>query len=330
MRMKNEKCTVIITGVAGFIGSSLANHLLMQGFKVVGVDNFSYGLKSNMAQFFHNPSFTFFERDLVVEGSFQDVNAEILVHLASYKIPRYSTAFPTLEFNGQMLRNVTKTCLDKKMKLVYASTSDVYGKNPNVPVHENCDLVLGPTTVKRWAYACSKIFGEQYIIANSEEFGLNFSIVRFFGSYGPNQNLTWWGGPQSGFITQALKKKPIEIHGDGKQTRTFTYIEDTVDALIRCIRNKTADKEIFNIGTEPDAEISILDLAALIWKIINPEDNFPLVNFIPYSTFGNYEDVMRRVPDITKIKTMLGYYPKYDLQTGLDLTIKWQKKIQNL
>lgn len=328
--MENGKSTVLITGVAGFIGSNLANQLLKQGYKVVGVDNFSYGLKSNMSDFFNNPSFTFFECDVAVQGSLKDINAEILVHLASYKIPRYSTAFPTLEFNDLMLKNVTKTCLTKNMKLVYASTSDVYGKNTNVPFHEKCDFVLGPSTVKRWSYACSKIFGEQYIIANSDEFGLNFTIVRFFGSYGPNQNLTWWGGPQSGFITQALKKEPIEIHGDGKQTRTFTYIDDTVNALIRCICNKAADKEIFNIGTEPDAEISILDLADLIWKIINPGDDVPLLNFIPYSTFGNYEDVMRRVPDISKIKTVLGYHPKYDLQTGLELTINWQRKIQNL
>ena len=328
--MENEKGKILITGVAGFIGSSLANKLLKEGYNVVGVDNFSYGLKSNMNVFFNDPSFMFFERDVTSEDSLKDLNADVLVHLASYKIPRYSTAFPTLEFNGLMLKNVTKTCVEKKMKLIYASTSDVYGKNPNVPFNENCDMVLGPSTVKRWAYACSKIHGEQYIIANSDEFGLNFCIVRFFGSYGPNQNLTWWGGPQSGFITNALKKTPIEIHGDGKQTRTFTYIDDTVDALIRCIANKKSDKEIFNIGTEPDAEISILDLAALIWKIINPGDNSPLLNFIPYSTFGNYEDVMRRVPDISKIKSVLGYHPKIDLKTGLDWTIKWQKKIQNL
>lgn len=328
--MESKNSRIIITGAAGFIGSNLTKQLLQKGYKVIGIDNFSYGLKSNMDSFSQNPYFTFIERDITLLESLQDIEADVLVHLASYKIPRYSTAFPTLEFNGLMLKNVTKICVEKKMKLVFASTSDVYGKNPNVPFHENCDFVLGPSTVKRWAYACSKIYGEQYIIANSDEFGLNYSIARFFGSYGPNQNLTWWGGPQSGFIARALKKEPIEIHGDGMQTRTFTYIDDTVDALIRLITDNVADRKIFNIGTEPDAEISILNLASLIWKMINSGDNSPLLNFIPYSTFGNYEDVMRRVPDITKIKTELGFYPKFDLQKGLELTIEWQKKIQNL
>ncbi len=326
--MKKNNTRILITGVAGFIGSNLAKQLLILGYKVIGVDNFSYGLKSNMDSFFQNASFTFFDRDITLLESLQDLEADVLVHLASYKIPRYSTAFPTLEFNGLMLKNVTKLCVEKKIKLVYASTSDVYGKNTNVPFHENCDFVLGPSTVKRWAYACSKIYGEQYIIANSDEFGLIYSIARFFGSYGPNQNLTWWGGPQSGFIARAFKKEPIEIHGDGMQTRTFTYIDDTIDALIRLISDSAADKKIFNIGTEPDAEISILNLATLIWKMINPGDNSPLLNFIPYSTFGNYEDVMRRVPDITRIKTELGFYPKFDLQKGLELTIDWQKKIK--
>jgi UDP-glucose 4-epimerase len=321
--------SILITGAAGFIGSNLTKRLLHEGFSVTGVDNFSYGLRSNMNEFYDHPSFEFFERDITDTDSLKDLNADILIHLASYKIPRYSTAYPTLEFNLLMLKNVVKASVDKKMKLIYASTSDVYGKNPNVPFHENCDLVMGPTTVKRWAYATSKLYGEQYIIANHEEFGLNYCIVRFFGSYGPNQNLTWWGGPQSGFITNALKKLPIEIHGDGKQTRTFTYIHDTVDALVRCITNSAADKEIFNIGTEPDAEISILELANIIWRLINPDDKNALVNFIPYSTFGNYEDVMRRVPDITKIKNVLGYKPAFDLQSGLELTIDWQKKILN-
>ncbi|MEO8210988.1 MAG: nucleoside-diphosphate sugar epimerase, partial [bacterium] len=108
-----------------------------------------------------------------------------------------------------------------------------------------------------------------------------------------------------------------------------TYVDDTVDALIRCINDPKSDRDIFNIGTEPDAEISILQLATLIWKLINPDDSQPLLNFIPYSTFGNYEDVMRRVPDISKIKKALGYFPSYDLEKGLELTIDWQKKIQN-
>jgi UDP-glucose 4-epimerase len=151
--------------------------------------------------------------------------------------------------------------------------------------------------------------------------------MRFFGSYGPNQNLTWWGGPQSVFIEKSFKKEPIEIHGDGKQTRTFTYVEDTVQGIEKCIFEPKSTNEIFNIASNPDEEITIYNLGVKIWKLINGENSEPLINFIPYSTFGNYEDVKRRVPNITKIKTMLGYRPHYSLTEGLKLTISWQKEL---
>ena len=129
---------------------------------------------------------------------------------------------------------------------------------------------MGPTTVKRWSYAISKIFSEHKIIAHSQENNLKYTIFRFFGAYGPNQNLTWWGGPQSVFIENAIKNLPIELHGDGLQTRTFTYIDDTVQGIIRCIENEKACNEIFNIASEPKLEINIKDLATMIWKLIRP------------------------------------------------------------
>jgi UDP-glucose 4-epimerase len=191
-------------------------------------------------------------------------------------------------------------------------------------------MVMGPTTVKRWAYALSKMYGEQYIIANHDEYDLNYTITRFFGSYGPNQNLTWWGGPQSIFIEKALKNEPIEIHGDGNQTRTFTYIDDTVNALILFVENKKSDNEIFNTGPKSNAEISIKDLARLIWKMINGKDSEPLLTFIPYSQFGNYEDVMRRVPDISKLCSYFDFQPSWELEEGLTRTIEWQKQFYSL
>ena len=188
---------------------------------------------------------------------------------------------------------------------------------------------MGPSTVKRWAYALSKMYGEQYIIANHDEYGLTYTITRFFGSYGPHQNLTWWGGPQSVFIEKAYKNEPIDIHGDGKQTRTFTYVEDTVGALLACIENDKSNNEIFNTGGKPGGEISIKDLAVLIWKLVNGKDAEPKLNFIPYSTFGNYEDVMRRVPDITKLCSTLNFTPAWSLEEGLINTIEWQKQFMS-
>jgi UDP-glucose 4-epimerase len=317
---------VLITGVAGFIGSNLAKRLMERGHSVIGMDNLNYGFMQNIEFAKDLPNFEFIMGDIANPLILKDVKADIIVHLASQKIPRYTNALRTLDENYLMLRNVVQKCIYDKSKILFASTSDVYGKNPKIPFSENSDLVMGPTTVKRWAYALSKMYGEQYIIANHDEYGLKYTITRFFGSYGPNQNMTWWGGPQSVFIEKAYKKQDIDIHGDGSQTRTFTFVDDTVSALVLCIENEKSDNEIFNTGSVPGGEISIKDLAILIWKLVNGKDSAPQLNYIPYATFGNYEDVMRRVPDITKICSYLNFKPEWDLERGLKVTIDWQKK----
>lgn len=318
---------VIITGAAGFIGSNLSKKLLNDGHKVIGVDNLSYGSLSNIEAIKDHENFEFVHGDVCNPTLLNGLEGDVLVHLASQKIPRYSNAFQTLEENNVLLKNVIAKCKTDGLKLVFASTSDVYGKNPEIPFHEESNKVLGPTTVKRWAYALSKLYGEQYIIACNDEFNLDYTIVRFFGSFGPNHNLTWWGGPQSGFITKAYNQEEIEIHGDGLQTRTFTFVEDTVDALVRCILDERAKGEIFNIASDPSEEISILGLAELIWKLVNGENSEPKLKFIPYSSFGKYEDVRRRVPNIDKIKSVLDYEPKHTLAEGLKKTIEWQLPI---
>lgn len=321
---------ILITGVAGFIGSNLTKSLLQRGHTVIGIDNLNYGFTRNIEGLKNYPEFKFIMGDIANPLILKDVKADIIIHLASQKIPRYTNALRTLEENYLMLRNVVHKCIMDKSKILFASTSDVYGKNPNIPFSENSELVMGPTTVKRWAYALSKMYGEQYIIANHDEYDLTYTITRFFGSYGPHQNLSWWGGPQSVFIEKAFKKEPIDIHGDGLQTRTFTYVDDTVDALVACIENDRSDNEIFNTGPMDNAEICIKDLATLIWKLVNGKDSEPILNYIPYSTFGNYEDVMRRVPDITKIRTQLNFEPQWPLEKGLIETIKWQKQFLQL
>jgi len=318
---------IIITGAAGFVGSNLTNALLAQNHQVIGIDNLSYGLMRNIEFFLSNKNFSFIQGDLKDPSILSSVKGDAIVHLASQKIPRYTSAYITLEENSVLLKNVVKKCLSDKIKLVFASTSDIYGKNPDIPYNENSNILLGPTTVKRWAYAISKIYSEQFIIANNAEFGLEYTIMRFFGSYGTNQNLTWWGGPQSVFIANALKNLPMEIHGDGLQTRTFTYIEDTIQGVIKCIFETNSKNEIFNVANNPDEEISILELGKLIWGLVNGNNSEPLINFIPYQTFGNYEDVRRRVPDISKIKKLLNYNPKFSLAKGMIKTIDWQKSL---
>ena len=263
--------SVIITGVAGFIGSNLAKLLLNEGHEIIGIDNFSYGCERNILEIKNNKNFKFIFGDLCNPLLLNDFKSDYIVHLASQKIPRYTNALRTLDENYIILKNVIDRCLKTKAKIIFASTSDVYGKNTNIPFKENSDMVLGPTNVKRWAYATSKIYGEQYIIANHEEYGLNYTIVRFFGSYGPNQNLTWWGGPQSVFIGKALNNEPLEIHGDGLQTRTFTFVDDTVSALRSCIFEEKSKNDVFNIASNPDEEINIATLGEMIWKLIRPK-----------------------------------------------------------
>jgi UDP-glucose 4-epimerase len=318
---------IVITGAAGFIGSNLAEKLLAEGHQVIGIDNFSYGERRNLKGLLDNKNFKFINGDVCNPLLLKDIHCDIIVHLASQKIPRYDNALRTLEENSLMLKNVINKCNQDKVKLVFASTSDVYGKNPNLPFTEESDLVLGPTTVKRWAYALSKINGEQLIIANNAQYGLEYTITRFFGSYGPNHNLTWWGGPQSGFITKAMNQEEIEIHGDGKQTRTFTFIRDTVEALYCCIVEPNSKNEIFNVGSFAEEEVTIEDLEKLIWELVNGKESEVKLKYIPYSTFGKYEDVMRRVPSIDKLKKHFGFDPKYSLREGMKITIDWQREI---
>jgi UDP-glucose 4-epimerase len=321
---------ILVAGVAGFIGSNLCRKLLEERHQVIGIDNLSYGFERNMAAYSKNKNFNFIYADITDPAVLKDHKVDVIVHLASQKIPRYTNALRTLDENYLMLKNIINKCIIDKSKIVFASTSDVYGKNSDIPFHENSDLVMGPTTIKRWAYALSKIYGEQLIIANHDENNLEYTITRFFGSYGPNQNLSWWGGPQSVFISRAFNKEPIEIHGDGEQKRTFTYVEDTVEGLYKCITGEKASNQIFNISAGIECEISIKDLGSLIWSMINGNDSAPEFNFIPYKSFGQYEDVMRRVADISKINSILGFSPQYGLREGLRKTIEWQAGLNTL
>jgi UDP-glucose 4-epimerase len=314
---------ILVTGVAGFIGSNLTQALLDRGHTVVGVDNLSQGERLNMAGFIEHQSFDFQQLDILDRPAMraQAEGCEVIVHLAAYKIPRYSDAMDTLRTNAHGSESMLEAAQAVGAKFVAASTSDVYGKNPNVPFSEESNLVMGNPDVKRWAYAISKMFEEQMMFAYRDRHGLKVVALRFFGGYGPNQNLTWWGGPQSVFIDCAIDDKELELHGDGSQTRSFTYVSDHVDGIIRCVEKPEADDKVFNLGNT--REISIAGLAHLIWGLVRPGSQ-PKIKLRPYESFGKYEDVMRRVPDITRARTLLGFEPQVDLEDGLRRTIRWQ------
>ena len=216
-----------------------------------------------------------------------------------------------------------RACRDHGVRrMVLASTSDCYGRNPDVPFSEESVSVIGGPHVRRWSYAISKMFEEQALLAFRERHKLEGVILRLFGGYGPRQNTTWWGGPQSVFIGAALKGEPLELHGTGEQTRSFTYVADMVEGFVRAIDVPAADGEMLNIGA--DREITIADLARMVWKMVR--DDEPRLKMVPLATFGKYEDVQRRIPDNRRATRILGYTPAVTLEEGLPRTIAWQRE----
>jgi UDP-glucose 4-epimerase len=317
---------IAITGVAGFVGSNLAPRLLARGDAVAGIDDFSHGSLENLEGVSGAPGFR------LVEGSILDpaalaaafAGAEAVVHLAAGKIPRYGDALDTLVTNGEGGLGVLRAAQAAGVRrVVLASTSDCYGRNPAVPFDEESVSVIGSPHVRRWSYAVSKMFEEQALLAFRERYGLQAVILRLFGGYGPRQNLTWWGGPQSVFIGAALRGEEMELHGTGRQTRSFTYVDDMVDAFVRAVDVPAADGELLNVGN--DREIAIEDLARLVWRLVRGDEPAK-IRLVPLQTFGRYEDVDRRVPDNRRAARVLGHTPKVPLEEGLVPTIAWQRE----
>ena len=319
---------VMITGAAGFLGSHLSDLLLERGHRVIGIDNLSHGSLKNLSLALSNPSFEFHQLDVCDLESVRQISHGIhaIAHLAAFKIPRYGKAIDTLLINSQGSHNMLQLAVERRAKFLLASTSDVYGKNPRLPFSEEDDSVLGSSTVARWAYASSKLFDEHLVFAYADAYGIPVSVVRIFGSYGPRQNLTWWGGPQSVFIEGVLRGEPIPIHGDGLQTRSFTYASDTVRGIAAVLQDGPSG-EIFNIGSTH--EITIADLARMIHRLSGASDPLEL-NFIPYNEINGcrYEDVRRRVPDVSKAQRVLGFSAQVGLEEGLRATIAWQRQLK--
>ena len=326
--MKSRK--VVVTGAAGFIGSHLTDALLARGHRVIGIDNLSHGLVSNLEGASRNPGFSFHNLDVCDLEAFRKISegADVIAHLAAYKIPRYGKAEDTLLINAKGGQNALEVASAFGAKFILASTSDVYGKNPSIPFSETSDSVIGSSTVPRWGYAVSKLFDEHLALAYAESRKIPVTIIRIFGSYGPRQALSWWGGPQSVFIDQILNEETITIHGDGQQTRSFTYVADTVSGFVAAVEQDDVNREIFNIGNTK--EISIVELARLIHRLMEAKNPLKM-EFVPYDEISKgrkYEDVRRRIPDVSKAMQRLGFSAKTGLEEGLKITIAWQKAVR--
>jgi UDP-glucose 4-epimerase len=317
----------LVTGVAGFLGANLLELLLENGHRVTGIDNLSMGRLSNISIALNSDRFCFIQADAMEWSAFDKLTDEYdaVVHLAAFKIPRYGKAIDTLKVNYYCTENVLEFCRIRNLKCILASTSDVYGRNPNIPFSEvETDSLIGSSLSPRWSYAVSKLFDEHLALAYQDSYGFPVCLLRFFGSYGPKQHLSWWGGPPPVFIDAILKNEEIPIHGDGQQTRSFTYVTDTVSGIYEALCRESSNGQILNIGN--DEEISILELARRIKKISGTPGDLK-IKFVPYESFSGrkYEDVMRRVPDTRHSEKILGIKAEVGLDEGLGKTIEWQR-----
>ena len=315
---------ILITGVAGMIGSHLLDALLRDNrYEIIGIDNLCFGKIENIKHNFNNPNFKFYNIDVLDFDSLKIIgkDIDIIIHLAAIKkIAEEDSSLPTLKVNYKGTENVFEIAKMWGSKVIFASTSDVYGMSPNLPFRENGDLLLGPSMVKRWSYAVSKLYGEQLAFAYFKDGGVPIVILRYFGGFSPRSSFQWSGGHIPIFINKILKDEEVIIHGDGKQTRSMAYVTDLVDGTILTLENENAVGEIINLGN--DEEMSVIASAKLIHKLANTGKKLKL-KFVPFGEiFGKYKDIMRRIPDLSKAKRILNYSPKVKLRKAIILTIQ--------
>jgi len=315
---------ILITGVAGMIGSHLLDALLRDNrYEIIGIDNLCFGKIENIKHNFNNPNFKFYNIDVLDFDSLKIIgkDIDIIIHLAAIKkIAEEDSSLPTLKVNYKGTENVFEIAKMWGSKVIFASTSDVYGMSPNLPFREDGNLLLGPSMVKRWSYAVSKLYGEQLAYAYFKDAGVPIVILRYFGGFSPRSSFQWSGGHIPIFINNILKNEEVIIHGDGKQTRSMSYVTDLIDGTILTLENKNAVGEIINLGN--DEEMSVIASAKLIHKLANTGKKLKL-KFVPFKEiFGEYVDIMRRVPDLSKAKRILNYSPKVKLREAILSTIQ--------
>jgi len=309
----------LVTGGAGFIGSHLCKSLIDDGFKVICIDNLITGSKKNIQNLLNNPAFEFIETD-VVKTFVKDLpSINYIFHLASPASPIDYQNFPeeTLLTNSIGTLNMLKIAKENKAKFLLASTSEIYGDPKEHPQNENYKgnvNTFGP----RACYDESKRFAETVVYVYLQKYDIDARIIRIFNTYGPGMQKDD-GRVISNFINWAIEDKPLNIDGDGTQTRSFCYVSDMVDGIKRSMFGKGTKSEIFNLGN-PD-EYKIKDLAEKIVDMTNSKSQ------IEYSENFRTDDPMQRCPDISKAKDILGWEPKTNLETGIKKTIEYYKSV---
>jgi UDP-glucose 4-epimerase len=312
---------VLITGGAGFLGSHLTDGFIGRGDEVFVLDT---GSIAKVRHLLDNPRFHYVH-DSVFNVELLDGligKADLIYHLAAVVGVEHYVADPyeTLNVNVNGTQNVLKAAYKYSKRVVFSSTSEVYGRNPKVPWKEDDDRVLGATTVDRWCYSTSKAVGEHFCFAY-HKLGLPVTVVRYFNVYGPRLDKLDVGRLFTIFMGQLLRGADLTVVGDGQQSRSFTYVTDAIEATMQAGLNPKADGEAINIGS--DVETTVLEFAKLMLELFGASRS--KLKFVSQEeVYGkSYEDIPRRVPDNTKMRTLLGCTPKVSLRDGLARTIQW-------
>jgi UDP-glucose 4-epimerase len=316
----------LITGGAGFIGSHLAEALIKSGDHVTVIDDLSTGSARNVAEVRAHPRFRFVVDTVANVPMVSELvdSADIVVHLAAAVGVRLIVESPvrTIEINVHGTEVVLNAAAKKGRRVIVASTSEVYGKSQQIPFREDQDLVLGPSTKGRWSYAASKLIDEFLALAYWKERGLPTTVVRFFNTVGPRQTGRY-GMVIPTFVQQALSGQPIVVFGSGEQSRCFCHVHDVIQGVLKIALDDRAIGDVFNLGGAD--EISILALAERVKQLAGSESP---IRRIPYDEAyeHGFEDMMRRVPDTTKAKQLIGFEPRHTLDDIIGDVIKYERR----
>ncbi len=317
----------LITGGAGFIGSHLSERLLDSGYSVTIIDDLSTGRMDNIQHLVGKENFSFAIENILNETVMDRLvyECDIIFHLAAAVGVELIVSRPVevIETNILGSEMVLKIANRYQKKVLLTSTSEIYGKSNKVPFAEEDDSLMGPTTKNRWSYACSKAVDEFLALAYHSEKKLPVVIARLFNTVGPRQTGRY-GMVIPRFVALALKEEPIPVYGDGSQSRCFTYVSDTVEYLTRLAVDKKADGRIFNVGSQE--EVTIMALAE---KVKEATGSSSRIEMIPYDKAyeTGFEDMHRRVPDISRVVEHTGYKPQYDLKTILHRVIEYVREV---
>jgi UDP-glucose 4-epimerase len=314
----------LITGGAGFLGSHLAELLLANGDEVHVIDNLSTGSIENIEPLKGHDRFHYAIETIMNEPALAELvdRVDVVFHLAAAVGVRLIVESPvnTIETNVHGTEKVLKLANKKRKKVVLTSTSEVYGKADAVPFREDGDLVMGPTSKGRWSYACSKAIDEFLALAYHKEKRLPVVVARLFNTVGPRQSGRY-GMVIPNFVKQALLGHPITVHGDGTQTRCFTYVSDVVGQLAAVAAEPAAVGEVFNVGNDRE-EVTILELAERVKSRTGSASEITLVPYEKAYEEG-FEDMHRRVPSLDKLRALTGYEPVVHLDEILDRVIAY-------